>query len=67
MANITADDFVRLVTLYAPETVTALTFSPDGSLLVVAAGDKVHVYSVPAEARPAPVIPSAKSTVPGQP
>lgn len=51
MAGITADDFTRLVTLYAPEIVTALAFSPDGSLLAVAAGDKVHVYQVPPEAR----------------
>ena len=66
MANITADDFVRLVTLYAPETVTALAFSPDGSLLAVAAGDKVHVFSVPAEARPAQRGPSNSPAASGQ-
>ena len=51
MADFNADDFTRLVTLYAPEIVTALAFSPDGSLLAVAAGDKVHVYQVPPQAR----------------
>ena len=51
MADFNADDFTRLVTLYAPETVTALAFSPDGSLLAVAAGDKVHLFQVPPQAR----------------
>ena len=41
------DDFVRLVTLFIPETVSALTFSPDGTMLAVAAADKVHIYRVP--------------------
>jgi hypothetical protein len=52
MAELTTDDFTRLVTLYAPETVTALAFSPDGALLAVASGDKVHVYNVPPQVRP---------------
>ena len=47
MAEFTAEDFARLVTLFVPETVTALAFSPDGSLLAVAASDKVHIYRVP--------------------
>lgn len=49
MAEISQDDFVRLVTLSIPETVTALNFSPDGSLLAVAAADKVHLFVVPAK------------------
>ena len=53
MAEFTSDDFARLVTLYAPETVTSVAFSPDGALLAVAAGDKVHVFSVPTQIRPA--------------
>ena len=48
MPALTADDFARLVTLYIPEIVTALAFSPDGSLIAVAAADKVHIYQVPA-------------------
>ena len=48
MPALTADDFARLVTLYIPETVTALSFSPDGSLIAVAAADKIHIYQVPA-------------------
>ena len=51
MPALTADDFVRLVTLYAPETVSALTFSPDGSLLAVAAGDKIHLFQIPPQLR----------------
>jgi len=47
MPEFTPDDFPRLVTLFVPETVTALAFSPDGSLLAIAAADKVHVYRVP--------------------
>ena len=46
------DDFVRLVTFFVPETISAITFSPDGSMLAVAAGDKVHIYYIPQEARP---------------
>ncbi|MBC7529178.1 MAG: hypothetical protein H7308_16705 [Chthonomonadaceae bacterium] len=46
------DDFVRLVTFFVPETISAITFSPDGSMLAVAAGDKVHIYNIPQEARP---------------
>ena len=51
MPQLTTDDFVRLVTLYVPETVTALSFSPDGSLIAVAAGDKVHLFKVPPQAK----------------
>jgi hypothetical protein len=51
MAEIKEDDFKRLVTLYAPETVSSIAFSPDGTILAIAAGDKVHVYAVPAQAR----------------
>lgn len=47
MPPLNADDFVRLVTLYVPETVTGLAFSPDGSLIAVAAADKVHIFKVP--------------------
>lgn len=53
MPDLNADDFVRLVTLYAPENITAISFSPDGTLLAVAAGDKVHLYHVPPQAREA--------------
>ncbi len=51
MAEIKEDDFKRLVTLYAPETVSSIAFSPDGTILAIAAGDKVHVYAVPVQAR----------------
>ncbi len=51
MADISQDDFVRLVTLSIPETVTALNFSPDGALLAVAAADKVHLFVVPTKVR----------------
>ena len=51
MPNLKAEDFERLVTLYIPETVSALAFSPDGSLIAVAAADKVHVYRVPTSAQ----------------
>lgn len=50
MANLTPEDFARLVTLFIPEQVTALAFSPDGKLLAVAAADKVHIYRVPPQA-----------------
>jgi len=51
MADLTQDDFARLVSLYIPETVSAIAFSPDGTLLAVAAADKVHIYQVPPQAR----------------
>ena len=51
MPSLTADSFARLVTLHIPETVTALAFSPDGMLIAVAAGDKVHVFQIPPEAQ----------------
>ena len=47
MPEYTPDEFARLVTLFVPETVSALAFSPDGSMLAVAAADKVHIYRVP--------------------
>jgi hypothetical protein len=47
MAEFTAEDFTRLVTLSIPSEVEALAFSPDGTLLAVASGDKVHIYRVP--------------------
>ena len=55
MPSLTADDFARLVTLHIPETVTALAFSPDGTLIAVAAGDKVHVYKIPPQVQKQPV------------
>jgi hypothetical protein len=53
MPELKPDDFARLVTLSIPEAVTALAFSPDGTLLAVAAADKVHVFRVPTEAKTA--------------
>jgi hypothetical protein len=50
MANLTPEDFARLVTFFVPEQVTALAFSPDGKLLAVAAADKVHIYRIPPQA-----------------
>lgn len=54
MPDLSPEDFVRLATLFSPETVTSLAFSPDGSLLAVGAGDKIHIFRVPAEAPAAP-------------
>jgi hypothetical protein len=51
MPSLSADDFQRLVTLFVPETITAMAFSPDGALLAVAAADKVHIFRVPPQAR----------------
>ncbi len=47
MPDIKAEDFTRVATLFVPETAHALAFSPDGSLLAVGAGDKVHIFRVP--------------------
>lgn len=55
MAELTAEDFTRLATLFVPETVTALASSPDGGLIAIAAGDKVHLFRVPAQAKATPV------------
>ena len=49
MAEMKAEDFVRLVTLSIPAQITALAFTEDGKLLAVAAADKVHIYRVPQE------------------
>ncbi len=51
MAQLKPEDFARLVTLEAPEPVTALAFSPDGVILAVASGDKVHIFRVPPQVR----------------
>jgi hypothetical protein len=67
MADLTSDDFARLVTLYAPETVTAIAFSPDGTLLAVASGDKVHVYNVPPQVHSAGTPAPDHTTTSGQP
>jgi hypothetical protein len=47
MADLKPEDFARLVTLSIPSPVTALAFSNDGTLLAVAAADKVHIFQVP--------------------
>jgi hypothetical protein len=65
MANLTADDFARLVTFFVPEQVTALAFSPDGKLLAVAAADKVHIYRVPPQASTISATPPSGSTPSG--
>ena len=52
MPEIKAEEFVRLATLFVPETAQAIAFSPDGALLAVAAADKVFIFQVPAKARP---------------
>jgi hypothetical protein len=51
MPEIKSEDFVRLATLFVPETAQAIAFSPDGTLLAVAAADKVFIFQVPARAR----------------
>ncbi|HLK55136.1 MAG TPA: hypothetical protein VKU00_01145 [Chthonomonadaceae bacterium] len=56
MPEYTPEEFARLVSLFIPETVSALAFSPDGTLLAVAAADKVHIYRVP-KPKPAPSSP----------
>src|ERR1700722_16372815 len=48
MPDLRADDFTRIATLYAPEIVSAIAFSPDGKYLAIAAGDKLHVHGFPA-------------------
>lgn len=40
-------DFPRLVTLYMPDKVHSVVFSPDGKLLTAAIADKVHIYRMP--------------------
>ncbi|GEM_PF-2480369 len=53
MPEIKSEDFVRLATLFVPETAQAIAFSPDGTLLAVAAADKVFIFQVPPQARSA--------------
>lgn len=46
--TIKSDDVIKAVTLFAPDTVSCLAISLDCTLLAVAAGDKVHLHSIPA-------------------
>ena len=62
MADIKAEDFTRVATIFVPETVQAIAFSPDGSLLAVGAGDKVHVFRVPQSERTGSGEPSTPRT-----
>ena len=62
MPALNPNDFARLVTIPAPDVVTALTFSPDGSILAIATGDKVHLFQVPAAARSASSAASSASS-----
>lgn len=52
MPEIKSEEFVRLATLFVPETANAIAFSPDGTMLAVAAADKVFIFKVPPQARP---------------
>jgi len=52
MPEIKSEDFVRLATLFVPETANAIAFSPDGTMLAVAAADKVFIFKVPPQALP---------------
>ncbi len=63
MPEFTANDFPRLVTLFVPETVSALAFSPNGEVLAVSAGDKVHIYRIPDKLRAAARQAAADSVV----
>lgn len=45
------DVFLRVSSIDAPDEVKAICFSPDGTLIAVAAGDKVHLYTVPEKFR----------------
>jgi WD40 repeat protein len=47
MPDLKPDDFVRVATLYAPDTVTSLAISPNGRTIAIAAGDKLHIHSIP--------------------
>lgn len=47
MAEIKAEDFIRIATLAVPAAISALAFSPDGKILAVASADKVHLYRMP--------------------
>jgi hypothetical protein len=52
MPELKLDNLKRVGTLDVPEVVTALAFSPDGTIIAVGTGDKVHFYQV-ADAKPA--------------
>lgn len=54
-SSLTAADVPRLVTLYMPEKISALLFSPDGCLLTAAAADKLHIFRVPEPQKPKPL------------
>ncbi len=56
MAEFRSDQFVRLASLFVPETIEALAFSPDGQYLAIGAGDKLHIHVVPAGATSAAVL-----------
>ncbi len=49
MTELKPDDFVRVFTLFAPDTVSSLAISPKGDYLAVAAGDKLHIHRIPTE------------------
>ncbi len=63
MPELKAEDFARLATLFVPETVTALAFSPDGSLLAIGSANNVHVFRVPAQAKPNTASPPAAALI----
>ena len=42
-----SDDVSRAVTLFAPDTVSGMAISQDCTILAVAAGDKLHLHSIP--------------------
>ena len=44
MPELKLDNLKRVGTLDVPEVVTALAFSPDGTIIAVGTGDKVHFY-----------------------
>ena len=49
MAIVKPEDFKRLISIDIPATAQALAFSPDGKLIAIAAGEKVHIYEIPKE------------------
>ena len=48
MPELKPDDFVRISTLFAPDAVTSIAISPNGAYIAIAAGDKLHIHSIPA-------------------